>query len=68
MPTRKGTPRGLGDELAERLERGMEKPEGWMDEAHGASEEQRVASIDVKRSSRAGHWQSAPAYILGTGR
>ena len=47
MPTRKGTPRGLGDELAERLERGMEKPEGWMDEAHGASEEQRVASIDV---------------------
>ena len=30
-----GSPRRVGDELAEMLERGMDKPEGWMDESHG---------------------------------
>lgn len=34
MPTKKGTPRGIGDDLAVKLERGMGKPEGWMDEPH----------------------------------
>jgi len=34
MPTKKGTPRGVGDDLAEKLERGMGKPLGWMDELH----------------------------------
>lgn len=34
MPTKKGTPRGMGDDLAEKLERGMRKPLGWMDEVH----------------------------------
>lgn len=34
MPTQKGTPRGLGDELAARLEQGLGKPPGWMDEPH----------------------------------
>ena len=29
-----GARRRVGDELAERLERGMRKPEGWMDESH----------------------------------
>ena len=33
MPTRKGTPRRVGDDLAEKLETGMGKPKGWMDEA-----------------------------------
>jgi SOS-response transcriptional repressor LexA len=33
-PTRKGTPRRVGDDLAEKLERGMGKPAGWMDETH----------------------------------
>lgn len=47
MPTKKGTPRGLGDDLAEKLERGMAKPEGWMDEAHEDSQEQPVASKEV---------------------
>ena len=32
--TPSGTPRRVGDELAEMLERGMDKPEGWMDESH----------------------------------
>ena len=32
--TPNGTPRRVGDELAEMLERGMDKPEGWMDESH----------------------------------
>jgi SOS-response transcriptional repressor LexA len=34
MPTKKGTPRGIGDDLAGKLEQGMGKHEGWMDEPH----------------------------------
>ena len=34
LPTPKGTPRGIGDDLAEKLERALGKPNGWMDEAH----------------------------------
>ena len=34
MPTQKGTPRGIGDDLAGKLEQGMGKREGWMDEQH----------------------------------
>jgi SOS-response transcriptional repressor LexA len=40
MPTRKGTPRGIGDDLAEKLERGMGKPVGWMDETYVGTENQ----------------------------
>lgn len=32
--TPKGTPRGVGDSLATKLEQAMGKPTGWMDEAH----------------------------------
>jgi len=35
MPTKNGTPRGVGPDLAAKLEVGMGKPEGWMDEPHG---------------------------------
>ena len=34
MPTKKGTPRKIGDDLAVKLEHGMGKPVGWMDEPH----------------------------------
>ena len=34
MLTQSGTPRGLGNELAAKLEKGLGKPEGWMDEPH----------------------------------
>lgn len=34
-----GSPRRVGDELAEMLERGTGKPEGWMDEPHGPQAE-----------------------------
>jgi SOS-response transcriptional repressor LexA len=34
MPTKKGTPRGIGDDLAMKLEQGMGKPEGWLDVPH----------------------------------
>ena len=34
MLTQSGTPRGLGNELAAKLEKGLGKPEGWMDETH----------------------------------
>ena len=36
MTTKKGTPRGIGDDLAGKLEQGMDKHEGWMDEPHQA--------------------------------
>lgn len=32
LPTNKGTPRAIGDELAEKLEKAMKKPHGWMDD------------------------------------
>ena len=34
LTTAKGTPRGVGDDLAAKLERAMGKPNGWMDESH----------------------------------
>jgi len=48
MPTRKGTPRGVGNDLAEKLERGMGKPIGWMDDIH-----------TVVRNERSIHYGSA---------
>jgi SOS-response transcriptional repressor LexA len=36
MPTQRGTPRGIGDDLAGKLEQGMGKSAGWMDEPHRA--------------------------------
>lgn len=33
-PTRSGSPRGIGDDLASRFEKAMNKPDGWMDEFH----------------------------------
>ena len=43
LPTQKGTPRSIGDELAAKLEAAMKKPPGWMDvdhdtRAYGASD------------------------------
>ena len=40
LTTPKGTPRGVGDDLAAKLEQAMGKPNGWMDETH------RVATED----------------------
>ena len=34
IKTPKGTPRGVGDSLAAKLEQAMGKPDGWMDEPH----------------------------------
>ncbi|PLX61082.1 S24 family peptidase [Sedimenticola selenatireducens] len=44
MPTKKGTPRRVGDNLAVKLEHGMEKPVGWMDEPHQESPRQPPAA------------------------
>lgn len=38
LPTKKGTPRGIGDDLAAKLETAMNKPHGWMDEDHADEE------------------------------
>jgi len=50
MRTQKGTPRGLGNELATKLETGLGKPTGWMDELHEA--EYRIS--DTHRIVRMG--------------
>lgn len=34
LPTKKGTPRAIGDNLVEKLEHAMNKPQGWMDGPH----------------------------------
>jgi SOS-response transcriptional repressor LexA len=51
MRTQKGTPRGLGDELAARLEKGLGKPPGWMDESH----EDETVSSESHQVVRIGH-------------
>lgn len=48
MPTKKGTPRSIGDDLAGKLEQGMGKYEGWMDEPHQAEwERSNLAGKDA---------------------
>ena len=51
MLTQRGTPRGLGDELAARLEKGLGKPQGWMDEPH----DDETVSSDTHQLVRMGH-------------
>ena len=34
LPTKKGTPRAIGDDLAVKLEKATKKPQGWMDMPH----------------------------------
>ena len=45
LPTKKGTSRSIGDELAEKLEKAMNKNQGWMDTPHadGARQEEHNA-------------------------
>jgi SOS-response transcriptional repressor LexA len=52
MRTAKGTPRGIGDELSARLEQGMGKPQGWMDEPH----ELEARLSRAPRTVRVGNW------------
>lgn len=52
MSTRRGTPRGVGDKLAVKLERGMGKPVGWMDEPHDAGQPQ--ASVAQETNAHSG--------------
>ncbi len=37
LPTKKGTPRAIGDDLAIKLEDAMNKPQGWMDNSHDST-------------------------------
>ena len=37
LPTKKGTPRAIGDDLANKLEKAMKKPQGWMDDLHNGN-------------------------------
>ena len=49
MLTQSGNPRGLGNELTAKLEKGLGKPEGWMDVPHD-----RVVTASGKEKVRAG--------------
>jgi hypothetical protein len=78
LPTKKGTPRSIGDELAEKLEKAMKKPQGWMDTPHaettGQAEEHNAHAGPDLRSLhpliswvQAGNWYEisdsfVPAY------
>jgi SOS-response transcriptional repressor LexA len=42
LTTPKGTPRGVGDSLAAKLEHAMGKPNGWMDEGHHQVREEQL--------------------------
>ncbi len=51
MRTQSGTPRSLGNELAAKLEQGLGKPTGWMDEPH----EVVYKAADTHRRVRVGN-------------
>ncbi len=50
MLTPNGTPRSIGDDLAEKLERGMLKPDGWMDDNHYVAREETPAVYGIHKS------------------
>ena len=49
LPTKKGTPRSIGDELAEKLEKARNKPRGWMDTPHAL-----MAALNEEHNAHAG--------------
>ena len=67
-PYPSGRRRRLGDQLAEKLERAMKKPEGWMDEAHDHDEAAPGASWTAGGGCpliswvQAGAWTGAPEF------
>ncbi len=56
LPTAKGTPRNVGDALANKLEQATAKPDGWMDEPH----EDLLARMTGKAGTAA-NVEAAPA-------
>ena len=52
LPTKKGTPRSIGDDLAAKLETAMKKPSGWMDECHDEDPAAAVEHDDPATGSR----------------
>jgi SOS-response transcriptional repressor LexA len=60
LPTVKGTPRCVGDDLAEKLERGMDKPHGWMDEQHVPLEDFQREPLQVHSQPATGIFPSHP--------
>ncbi len=54
LPTKKGTPRAIGDDLSTKLEKAMNKPQGWMDDPHngdaGANREHNAYEVPGIRS------------------
>jgi len=67
MLTQSGTPRGLGNELAAKLEKGLGKPEGWMDEPHEVVYKASDTNRRVRTGSRTAYAgeQTVAVELLG---
>lgn len=68
LTTPKGTPRGVGDDLATKLERAMSKPNGWMDESHElVTEDQAIFNAEPGPEVRGLHplisWVQAGGWV-----
>jgi hypothetical protein len=64
LPTKKGTPRSIGDDLAAKLEGAMNKPQGWMDEDHG---DEIVPAVGRVGPSTGNHHRLIPWDQVGKG-
>jgi SOS-response transcriptional repressor LexA len=57
MRSQNGTPRGLGNELAAKLEKGLGKPDGWMDEPH--------EPVLIEEDNQQNVWVGNPVFYTG---
>ena len=70
LPYKTGRPRRVGDRLAATLEKGMDKPHGWMDAPAPAGEDAGTAhwstgtGCPVISWDQAGAWTEAPGFPL----
>lgn len=55
-----GKPRGVGDDLAEKIERAADKPPGWLDQNHDLSDEAMLIAEMFSRMSPEDQKRLAP--------
>lgn len=71
LKTVNGRARGIGDELAEKLERAMRKPVGWLDMAHPQIVDEPAPYLASAPATIGAHvpvlsWEQAPDWIDGS--
>jgi phage repressor protein C with HTH and peptisase S24 domain len=62
--TQGGTPRGLGDEMARRMEEAMDKPPYWMDQPHDPGAGEEAGAYALGEAEQLQGWSTVP--IVGT--